>query len=89
MSNKTDAPLSKRKKSPGAGKEIGRFKTVMGKGKRACEWEVITKVADDPVPMEQVAEEFARIVAPLIRERLLQESKAEESTKHRETSHQE
>ena len=86
MSNKTDAPISKRKKSPGAGKEIGRFKTVMGKGKRACEWEVIIKVADDPVPMEQVAEEFARIVAPLIRERLMKESKKDESAVSRETS---
>ena len=86
MADKVNDNSSRRTKSPNAGKEIGRFKTVMGKGKRACEWEVIIKVADDPVPMEQVAKEFARIVAPLVRERLLQQSKNDEPAQSSETS---
>lgn len=66
-----DDNSSMRTQSPNAGKELGRFKTVWGKGKRALEWEIVMKVADDPAPKEQVADEFARIVARLVRAKLL------------------
>ena len=55
-------------KSPNAGKEIGRFTTVWGKGKRALKVNVILKYSDNPVPMEQVTAEFAKIIAPAFRE---------------------
>ena len=58
------------RKSPNAGKEIGRFSTVWGKGKRTLTVNVILKYSDNSVPMEQVTAEFAKILMPDYLERV-------------------
>ena len=63
--------------SRNAGKEIGRFTTVWGKGKRAKEIEVVLTISDDPVPMEQVTRGYAKIMAPVFLELIAKDREAE------------
>ena len=50
----------------GPGEEFARLRWVYGKGKRRRDCTVILKKSEHPVPMEQVAREFAKIITPAI-----------------------
>jgi hypothetical protein len=67
--------MAEKSKSPNAGKEVGRLKTGWGKGKRAVEIEVIMRVSDEPVPMEQVRAQFAKLISPVLRDLLEKDTK--------------
>jgi hypothetical protein len=67
----------KKQKSPNTSKEIGRFTPTWDKGKRAKGIEVVITISDDPVSMEQVTREYAKIMAPVFLELMAKDREAE------------
>lgn len=67
------------------GEEFARLKWIYGKGKRKMNWTIILKKSENPVPMEEIAKEFARIIAPGFYE-YLEKNKQRDATKFLEDS---
>lgn len=62
--------LAEKIKHARPGEEIGRVKWKMGKGKRAVKVDVVLRICDDPVPMEEMYAELAKVLAPAIEKRM-------------------
>ena len=55
-------------KPSNAGKVLGHFEHEWGKGKRTIDVEL--RVSDNPVSMDQVRNDFAKIIAPILLEKI-------------------